>query len=51
MWINLEYDDQNTLLKATGKLCSFSDVPIGEIERIREIGEENAKNWVEMYRR
>lgn len=46
MCILLEYDNRNTLVSAQGKLCCFSDVPSGDIERIVNLGCEKAKHWV-----
>ena len=50
MWISLEYDNKNKLVSAKGKKCSFSDLEENNIERIRRMGQEKAKNWVLQYK-
>lgn len=51
MWILLEYDIKSKLVAAQGKKCFFSDLEGEDIERIKNMGREKAKDWVELYRR
>lgn len=50
MWISLEYDDKNKLVSAKGKKCFFSDLEGDDIERIRHMGREKARDWVLQYK-
>lgn len=50
MWISLEYDNKNKLISAEGKKCFFSDLEGDNIERIRRIGREKARDWVLQYK-
>lgn len=49
MWISLEYDNKNRLVSAKGKKCFFSDLAGDDIERIRHMGREKARDWVLQY--
>lgn len=51
MWISLEYDENNNLVKATGRQCLFSDVKSDDVDRIKALGQEKAKDWVELAKR
>ena len=51
MWISLEYDGNNNLVKATGRQCLFSDVKADDVDRIKALGQEKAKDWVELAKR
>lgn len=51
MYISLEYDRNNRLVSAKGKLCIFSDLSEEEAERIKTMGNEKAKDWVNIHRR
>lgn len=50
LWISLEYNDQDTLISARGRKCAFSDLKGTDIQRIRNLGEQKAKGWVELYK-
>lgn len=50
MWISLEYDDKNRLLSANGKKCFFTDLTGDDIERIRCMGQQKARDWVLQYK-
>ena len=51
MWISLEYNENNNLVKATGRQCLFSDVKSDDVDRIKALGQEKAKDWVELAKR
>lgn len=51
MWISLEYDKNNNLVEANGRQCMFSDVQADDVERIKSLGNEKAKDWVELAKR
>ena len=51
MWISLEYDSHNNLVKAHSRQCLFSDVLPDDIDRIKALGQEKAKDWVELAKR
>ena len=46
MWVSLHYDSNNKLIFAQGKKCFFSDLEDNNIERMRKIGQEKAKNFL-----
>lgn len=48
MMISLNYDSNNSLVLAEGTKCSFSDVKDDDIERIRVLGQDKAKDWVQL---
>ena len=50
MWISLEYDNKKRLVSAKGKKCFFSDLEGDDIERIRHMGREKARDWVLQYK-
>ncbi|HPT86308.1 MAG TPA: SEC-C domain-containing protein [Bacillota bacterium] len=50
MWIDLDYDNDGKLFGIKGKNCSFSDISIKEIDRLKEISDRNAKRMIENYR-
>lgn len=50
LWISLEYNDQDTLISARGRRCAFSDLKGDDIQRIRDLGEQKAKDWVQLYK-
>lgn len=50
MWISLEYDEKNTLIFAQGKKCVFSDLKGEDIERLKILGCQKAKDWVKLYK-
>lgn len=50
LWISLEYNNQDTLISAKGKECDFSDLEGDDIQRIKALGEQKAKDWVELYK-
>lgn len=50
MWISLEYDNKKRLVSAKGKKCFFSDLEGEDIERIRHMGQEKARDWVLQYK-
>ena len=50
LWISLEYNDQDTLISARGRRCVFSDLKGDDIQRIRDLGEQKAKDWVQLYK-
>lgn len=47
MLIELEYDASENLIKAASKLCTYSDIPPNELDRLKELSVENAKSRVE----
>lgn len=51
MWISLEYDSSNNLVEAKGRQCLFSDVQADDVDRIKALGQEKAKDWVELAKR
>jgi hypothetical protein len=51
MWIDLDYDKDGNLLGAKGKQCSYSSIPSGEIERLKELGIDYTKSRIESFRR
>lgn len=51
MWISLEYNERNILVSAEGKKCYFSDLKGENIERIKRMGCEMAKDWVKLNKR
>ena len=51
MWIDLDYDKDGKLMGAKGKQCSYSDIPIGEIDRLKELSIEYAKSRIESFQR
>ena len=50
MWISLEYDNKSRLVSAEGRKCCFSDLKGDDIERIRHMGCEKARDWVLQYK-
>lgn len=51
MWIDLDYDKEGNLLGAKGKQCSYSDIPSGEIDRLKELSVEYAKSRIDSFQR
>lgn len=51
MWIALEYDEHDTLTSAHGRVCVFSDLDANEVERMRSIGCEKAKDLIYLHER
>jgi hypothetical protein len=51
MWIDLDYNQDGNLIDARGKQCSYSDIPSGEIERLKERGIEFKRSRIESFRR
>lgn len=51
MWIDLDYDEDGKLRGAKGKQCSFSDIPPGDIDRLKELSAKNAKSRIESFQR
>ena len=51
MWISLEYDNNNNVVEAKGRQCLFSDVQADDVNRIKALGQEKAKDWVELAKR
>lgn len=51
MWISLEYDNKNKLVSAKGKKCHFFELNGDDIERIRCMGREKARDWVLQYKK
>lgn len=50
LWISLEYNNQDILISARGRKCAFSDLKGADIQRIRALGEQKAKDWVQLYK-
>lgn len=50
LWISLEYNNQDTLISARGRRCVFSDLEGANIQRIKSLGEQKAKDWVKLYK-
>ncbi len=50
LWISLEYNDQDALISARGRVCAFSDLKGDDIQRIKTLGEQKAKDWVKLYK-
>lgn len=48
MMISLQYDSNNLLISTIGNSCSFSDLKESDIERIKALGNEKAKDWVQL---
>ncbi len=51
MWIDLDYDKDGKLLGAKGKQCSYSDIPTGDIDRLKVQSVEYAKSRIESFQR
>lgn len=51
MWINLDYDKDGNLLDVMGKQCSYFDIPISDIDRLKELSVEYAKSRVACFQR
>lgn len=51
MWIDLDYDKDGKLISAKGKQYGYSDIPIGEIDRLKELSIEYAKSRIESFQR
>lgn len=49
-WISLEYDDTDILISAQGKNCFFSDLKGADIERLKNLGNLKAKDWIKLYK-
>lgn len=49
MWIDLDYDKDGSLLGVKGMQCSYSDIPSGDIDRLKELSVEYAKSRVESF--
>lgn len=50
MWISLEYNNNGTLIAAQGKKCSFSDLEGEDIDRLKYMGCQKAKDWIKLYK-
>lgn len=51
MWIDLDYDKDGKLRGAKGKQCNYSDIPAGEIDRLKVLSVEITKSRVESFQR
>lgn len=51
MWINLDYDKDGNLIDVKGKECNYCDIPVSEIDRLKEMGVENAKSRIVSFER
>lgn len=51
MWISLEYDKNNKLTNAKGQQCLFSDIQPDDVDRIKVLGQEKARDWIELAER
>ena len=51
MWISLEYNNNGVLVSAQGKKCSFSDLKGEDIDRLKDMGCQKAKDWIKLYKR
>lgn len=51
MWMNLDFDKDGNLLSATGKQCSYSNIPYGEIYRLKELSIKNTKSRIASFQR
>ena len=47
MMTSLQYDINNSLIFANAKMCFFSDVAEEDMERLKLLGQEKAKIWVQ----
>lgn len=46
MMISLEYDNNERLVSAEGKKCRFSDVKEDDVDRVRRMGHEKARDYI-----
>ena len=46
MRISIEYDEKATLVNVSAEQCYFSDLRPDEYDRIRALGQKNARDWV-----
>ena len=50
-WIDLDYDKDGKLLGVKGKQCSYSDISLAEIDRLKELSVKYAKSRIESFQR
>lgn len=51
MWINLDYDKDGNLLSANGNQCSYTDIPYGEVDRLKELSIKTTKSRIASFQR
>jgi len=51
MWIDLNYDKDGKLHGAKGKQCCYSDIPTGDIDRLKVLSVKYVKSRIESFQR